>query len=167
MLVLHHYADIPLDRVAQILEIPVGMVYSRLHHAMRAMRAALDADTPRASGGIVMTTERDPRTRIVLSWLREDAYQNPERMLLRALDEVDATPQRRSSWPARRSSEMGNLAKVLVATAAVVAVAVVGINLLPGSQTGVGGPRLPPPRPHLPRPRPLRRPATPSPTGRC
>lgn len=44
VLVLHHYADIPLDRVAQILEIPVGTVYSRLHHAMRSMRAALDAD---------------------------------------------------------------------------------------------------------------------------
>jgi len=44
VLVLHHYADLPLDRVAQILEIPVGTVYSRLHHAMRAMRAAIDAD---------------------------------------------------------------------------------------------------------------------------
>jgi RNA polymerase sigma factor (sigma-70 family) len=44
VLVLHHYADIPVDRVAQILEIPVGTVSSRLHHAMRAMRAALDAD---------------------------------------------------------------------------------------------------------------------------
>ena len=44
VLVLHHYADIPVERVAQILEIPVGTVYSRLHHAMRAMRAALDAD---------------------------------------------------------------------------------------------------------------------------
>ena len=44
VLVLHHYADIPLERVAQILEIPIGTVYSRLHHAMRAMRAALDAD---------------------------------------------------------------------------------------------------------------------------
>jgi RNA polymerase sigma-70 factor (ECF subfamily) len=44
VLVLHHYADIPADRVAQILGIPVGTVHSRLHHAMRAMRAALDAD---------------------------------------------------------------------------------------------------------------------------
>ena len=44
VLVLHHYADIPLERVAQILEIPLGTVYSRLHHAMRGMRAALDAD---------------------------------------------------------------------------------------------------------------------------
>ena len=44
VLVLHHYADIPAERVAQILDVPVGTVYSRLHHAMRAMRAALDAD---------------------------------------------------------------------------------------------------------------------------
>jgi RNA polymerase sigma-70 factor (ECF subfamily) len=44
VLVLHHYADIPLERVAQILDIPLGTVYSRLHHAMRGMRAALDAD---------------------------------------------------------------------------------------------------------------------------
>jgi RNA polymerase sigma-70 factor (ECF subfamily) len=43
-LVLHYYADLPVDRIAQILEIPVGTVHSRLHHAMRAMRAALDAD---------------------------------------------------------------------------------------------------------------------------
>ena len=43
-LVLHHYADIPVERVAQILGVPVGTVLSRLHYAMRAMRAALDAD---------------------------------------------------------------------------------------------------------------------------
>ena len=47
VLILHHYADIPLDRIAQILEIPVGTVYSRLHHAMRAMRDA-DARPARA-----------------------------------------------------------------------------------------------------------------------
>jgi hypothetical protein len=98
-----------------------------------------------------MTTERDPRTRIVLSWLREDAYENPERMLLRALDEVDATPQRRPWWPARRFPAMITFAKALVATAAVVAVAVVGINLLPG-QTGAGGP--PPASPSAPPPSP-------------
>ncbi|MEO6207544.1 MAG: sigma factor-like helix-turn-helix DNA-binding protein [Candidatus Limnocylindrales bacterium] len=44
VLVLHHYADLPLERVAQILEVPIGTVYSRFHHAMRAMRAAIDAD---------------------------------------------------------------------------------------------------------------------------
>jgi RNA polymerase sigma-70 factor (ECF subfamily) len=50
VVVLHHYLDLPLDRVADTLGIPVGTVASRLHYAMRAMRAALDADagtTPR------------------------------------------------------------------------------------------------------------------------
>jgi hypothetical protein len=110
-----------------------------------------------------MTTEHDPRTRIVLSWLREDAHENPERMLLRALDDVDTTPQRRSSWPARRFSDMNTFAKVLAATAAVVAVAVVGINLLPGSETGVGGPP-PPASPSAPPPSPSPSP-TPKPTA--
>jgi RNA polymerase sigma-70 factor (ECF subfamily) len=44
VLVLRHYADMPIEQVAQVLDIPLGTVNSRLHHAMRAMRAALDAD---------------------------------------------------------------------------------------------------------------------------
>ena len=44
VVVLHHYLDLPLDRVAEILGIPVGTAHSRLHHAMRGLRAALDAD---------------------------------------------------------------------------------------------------------------------------
>ena len=44
VLVLHHYADIPVERVAQILDIPLGTAQSRIHYAMRAMRAALEAD---------------------------------------------------------------------------------------------------------------------------
>ena len=44
VVVLHHYLDLPLDEVAEALGVPVGTVRSRLHHAMRALRAALDAD---------------------------------------------------------------------------------------------------------------------------
>ena len=44
VVVLHHYLDLPLDRVAEVLGIPVGTAHSRLHHAMRALRAALQAD---------------------------------------------------------------------------------------------------------------------------
>jgi RNA polymerase sigma-70 factor, ECF subfamily len=44
VVVLHHYLDMPLDRVAEVLDIPPGTVRSRLHYAMRALRAALDAD---------------------------------------------------------------------------------------------------------------------------
>ena len=50
VVVLHHYLDMPLDEVAETLGVPVGTVRSRLHHAMRGLRAALDADarpTPR------------------------------------------------------------------------------------------------------------------------
>ncbi len=45
VVVLHHYLDLPLDRVADIVGVPTGTAHSRLHHAMRAMRAALDADS--------------------------------------------------------------------------------------------------------------------------
>ena len=44
VVVFHHYLGLPLDRVAEILGIPVGTAHSRLHHAMRGLRAALDAD---------------------------------------------------------------------------------------------------------------------------
>ena len=44
VVVLHHYLDWPLERVADALGIPPGTARSRLHHAMRGLRAALDAD---------------------------------------------------------------------------------------------------------------------------
>jgi len=44
VLVLHHYADLPLAEIAEILGIPIGTVGSRLHHAARRLRAALDED---------------------------------------------------------------------------------------------------------------------------
>jgi RNA polymerase sigma-70 factor (ECF subfamily) len=44
VVVLHHYVDFTLEEVAETLGVPVGTVRSRLHHAMRALRAALDAD---------------------------------------------------------------------------------------------------------------------------
>jgi hypothetical protein len=83
-----------------------------------------------------MTAEHDPRTRTVLSWLREDAHENAERALLLALDEVDTTPQRRSRWPARRSMAMNRFSIAAVAAAAVVAVAIVGYNLVAAPDVG-------------------------------
>jgi RNA polymerase sigma-70 factor (ECF subfamily) len=44
VVVLHHYLDMPLETVADTLGVPIGTVRSRLHHAMRGLRAALDAD---------------------------------------------------------------------------------------------------------------------------
>ena len=44
VVVLHHYLEMPLETVADVLGVPTGTVRSRLHHAMRGLRAALDAD---------------------------------------------------------------------------------------------------------------------------
>ena len=44
VVVLHHYLDLSLEEVAEMLGIPLGTVRSRLHYAMRGLRAALDAD---------------------------------------------------------------------------------------------------------------------------
>src|SRR5512144_2376719 len=44
VVVLHHYLDMPLEPVADTLGVPLGTVRSRLLHAMRGLRAALDAD---------------------------------------------------------------------------------------------------------------------------
>jgi RNA polymerase sigma-70 factor, ECF subfamily len=53
VVVLHHYLDLPLDRVAEILGIPTGTAHSRLHHAMRALRAALDAELRPAAREVI------------------------------------------------------------------------------------------------------------------
>ena len=44
VVVLHHYLDLPLDEIADLLGVPVGTVRSRLLHAMRGLRAAIEAD---------------------------------------------------------------------------------------------------------------------------
>jgi len=43
VVVLHHLAGLALGEIAEILDLPYGTVGSRLHHAMRAMRATIDA----------------------------------------------------------------------------------------------------------------------------
>jgi len=44
LLVLRHFAGYEPSEIAEILGIPAGTARSRLHHAHRAMRAALEAD---------------------------------------------------------------------------------------------------------------------------
>jgi len=44
VLVLHHYVGYPPAEIADLLGLPAGTIRSRLHHAHRAMRAALDAE---------------------------------------------------------------------------------------------------------------------------
>jgi RNA polymerase sigma-70 factor, ECF subfamily len=44
IVVLHHYLGYPLTEIASTLGIPVGTVRSRLHYAIRQLRAAIEAD---------------------------------------------------------------------------------------------------------------------------
>jgi len=44
VVVLHHYAGLPLFQVAAMLGIPLGTAKSRYHYAMSALRAALESD---------------------------------------------------------------------------------------------------------------------------
>ena len=83
-----------------------------------------------------MSTERDT-TRIVRSWLRTDEHESADRVLDNVFALLDATPQRRSWWPARRIADMNTVAKLATSLAAVVVAAVVAVNLLPGNGPGV------------------------------
>ena len=51
-----------------------------------------------------MSTDRDVTTRIVRSWLHEDAHEDADRILNLVLDHIDTTPQRRATWLADRKS---------------------------------------------------------------
>ncbi len=84
-----------------------------------------------------MHTERDV-TRIVHSWLRTDEHESADRVLDTVLELLDTTPQRRALWSARRITDMNTVAKLVVAAAAVVVIAVAGYNFLP-ARGGVGG----------------------------
>jgi RNA polymerase sigma-70 factor (ECF subfamily) len=44
VVVLHHFLDLSHDQIADVLGVSTGTVASRLHYAMRGLRAALDAD---------------------------------------------------------------------------------------------------------------------------
>jgi hypothetical protein len=104
-----------------------------------------------------MSTDRDVN-RIVRSWLNEDRHEDADRVLNTVLDQLDTTPQRRTWWSAWRDSQMNKFLAVGLAAAAVVVIAVVAINLLPGSPTP-GGTVSPSPSPAEPSSEPSSTPA--------
>ena len=77
-----------------------------------------------------MSAERDV-TRVVRSWLGEDEHESADAILGIVLSRLDATPQRRSWWPARRSAAMNAYAKLATVAAAVLMVAVIGSQFVP------------------------------------
>ena len=89
----------------------------------------------------------EPRTsdrnvdRVIRSWLHEDRHEDISRVAGAVLDLLDTTPQRRSPWwPARRIPFMNKLVSLGLGAAAVVAVLVIGAQVLgPPAPSGVGG----------------------------
>jgi len=82
--------------------------------------------------------------RAIRSWLREDRHEDVSRIAGALLDQVDTIPQRRATWwPARRTPTMNKIVGLGLAAAAVVAVVLIGSQLI-GSPTNVGGPGIEP-----------------------
>lgn len=90
-----------------------------------------------------MSAERDVN-RIVRSWIRTDEHESADRVLKAVLSKLDATPQRRSWWRARRVPKMTNPVRYAIAAAAVLVVALIGYQFLPGSISNPGGPSAAP-----------------------
>jgi hypothetical protein len=80
-------------------------------------------------------------TRVVRSWLHEDAHESAERLLEEVVRALDRTPQHRTRWPVWRVGPMNVDAKLGLYAAAVLAVVALVMNLVPGGGgAGVGGP---------------------------
>jgi hypothetical protein len=100
-----------------------------------------------------MNTRRDS-DHVIATWLQGEAPDRaPERLLTASRDRIGMTRQRRAWWPARRLHEMNSPLKFALAAAAVVVVALIGINLLP-RQAGIGGPDTSPSLNPAPSPSP-------------
>jgi hypothetical protein len=79
-------------------------------------------------------------TRIVRSWLHEDAHEDADRVLNNVLDRLDTTPQRRAPWLARRLPIVNRSVGIGLAAAAVVIAVLISIKALSGPN--VGGPSV-------------------------
>jgi hypothetical protein len=84
-------------------------------------------------------------SRAIRSWLHEDRHEDASRVAGAVLDQIEATPGRRTTWwPARRTQAMNRIVGFgLVAAAAVVAL-VVGLQLLSSPGANIGGPGVEP-----------------------
>lgn len=78
-------------------------------------------------------------TRIVRSWLEDGSTALPDRVLDVVLAELPSVPQQRRLWSPRRNTRMSQFVKLAAGAAAVIAVVVVGVSVLP-RDSSVGTP---------------------------
>ncbi len=84
--------------------------------------------------------ERSDMNRILRDWLDAEPSVMPDRVVDVVADRIAQQPQRRAWLPYRRPLPMNSLARLAAALAAVLIIAVVGWNLLPGNRSAIGGP---------------------------
>ena len=85
-------------------------------------------------------TQHSEIERLLDQWFSDGPEQAPDRVLDIVADRIERQPQRPAWRLQRRPFSVNAYARLAVAAAAVLIVAVVGYNLLPGQSTGVGGP---------------------------
>jgi RNA polymerase sigma-70 factor, ECF subfamily len=142
ILVLHHFLGYQPSEIAETLGIPAGTARSRLHHAHTSRHARRprggrsDHGHGRSSG---MNQQRDIE-RLLDHWFSDGPTEAPDRVIDRIADRIERQSQRHAWRLQRRPYPMNAYAKIAVAVAAVLIVALVGYNLLPGGGSGIGGP---------------------------
>jgi hypothetical protein len=88
--------------------------------------------------------------RAIRSWLREDRHEDASRVAGAVLDQVEATPRRRTmGWPARRTEPMNKIAWLGLGAAAVVVALVIGAQLLGSGPGGFGAGSIDTPEPSV------------------
>ena len=90
-----------------------------------------------------MNQQRDIE-RLLDHWFSDGPTEAPDRVIDRIADRIERQSQRHAWRLQRRPYPMNTYAKIAVAAAAVLIVALVGYNLLPANNKGIGGPNPPP-----------------------
>ena len=141
ILVLHHYLGFEPSEIAETLGIPAGhgpiSTPSRpSRHAGRSRGGRSARGQGRAPG---MTQQRDIE-RLLDLWFSDGPTESPDRVIDVVADRIERQPQRPAWRFHLREIHVNTMLRAGIAVAAVVVVAFIGFQLLPGQSGGTGGP---------------------------